>query len=312
MYYPYLRGKQYELILVREGASLISQSAIVPIIEPVKSSLSGIMRAVESLIESECRFVVVTNPQCGELVDQNDILKEKLFPIVEKYENFLPGYILTGEASDIDNLNEHPGSGVAVIHRGSAYGREVASLLADLEVDVVLNIFIEGKSSSKLYQRHFKKGERILVRDGFERKRNKDYGKQDFFSELHLTYDEEGMNGFGDFLIVGDEFSETGGPAYAIALHLTYIDDNDEERMYVKHYVSDKNHSPVDPAGKFQEALSKLVIDVNKSGSNIIHTNAVKEFSDLHDKQHFPGLGYVKKLSMQHHLETIEQYLSEE
>ena len=32
-----------------------------------------------------------------------------------------------------------------------------------------------------------------------------------FFSDLHITYQEEGMDGFGDFLMVGDAFSETGG-----------------------------------------------------------------------------------------------------
>jgi hypothetical protein len=31
------------------------------------------------------------------------------------------------------------------------------------------------------------------------------------------------MDGFGDFLIVGDDYSESGGPAYAIAIHLTFI-----------------------------------------------------------------------------------------
>ena len=30
------------------------------------------------------------------------------------------------------------------------------------------------------------------------------------------------MDGFGDFLIVGDDYSDTGGPAYAVAIHLTF------------------------------------------------------------------------------------------
>lgn len=43
------------------------------------------------------------------------------------------------------------------------------------------------------------------------------------------------MNGFGDFLIVGDEFSESGGPAYAVAIHLTYINTKHEDEMYIYH-----------------------------------------------------------------------------
>jgi len=309
MYYPYLRGKQYELILARENASLISRGKIIPILEPVRISLSGIIRTVESLIEHKSQFVVIINPQYGELIEENTTLKEKLFPIIERNEKFLPGYILTGEPSDEDNINELPDGGVAIIHQGSGNGREIAAMLENIRVEVASHIFIEGKTSSKLYQRHFSSEERVLIRDGFERKRNKDYGEKDFFSELHLTYAEENMTGFGDFLIVGDEFSETGGPAYAVAIHLTYIDDDDEKRMYVRHYKSDMDHSPVDPAGKFQEALSKLVADVKKKDTKILHTEAVDEFNELYERKHFPGLGYVKKLSMQHHLEIIGHYL---
>jgi len=72
------------------------------------------------------------------------------------------------------------------------------------------------------------------------------------------------MDDFGDFLIAGDEFSEGGGPAYAVALHLTLIDEEEDEDMFVKHYISDRTNTPDDPAGKFLEALAKVVEDVNK------------------------------------------------
>jgi hypothetical protein len=37
-------------------------------------------------------------------------------------------------------------------------------------------------------------------------------------------------------------------------------------------------------------------------------SDAVEEFRWLHEKRHFPGLGYVKKLSMNHHIETLADY----
>lgn len=40
MYYPYFRGKQYELIAIRERAGLIAENDFVPIIEPVKDNLT--------------------------------------------------------------------------------------------------------------------------------------------------------------------------------------------------------------------------------------------------------------------------------
>jgi hypothetical protein len=116
------------------------------------------------------------------------------------------------------------------------------------------------------------------------------------------------MSGFGDFLIVGDVYSEGGGPAYAVAIHLTYIDADDDDVMYVYHFVSTTNDTPTDPAGKFGQALQKLIDKLDTGHSKLFETSAIKEFRDLHAKKHFPGLGYVKKLSMKHHIETLAGY----
>ncbi len=61
----------------------------------------------------------------------------------------------------------------------------------------------------------------------------------------------------------------------------------------------------MDPAGKFLEALQKLVDEVDSSDTLVMKTNAVNEFTQLYKDRHFPGLGYVKKLSMKHHLELM-------
>ena len=65
----------------------------------------------------------------------------------------------------------------------------------------------------------------------------------------------------------------------------------------------------LDPAGKFAQALNKLVKELESGKSKLLGTSAIKEFRELHTKGHFPGLGYVKKLSMKHHIETLADYL---
>ena len=74
--------------------------------------------------------------------------------------------------------------------------------------------------------------------------RNRDYEPLEKFSDLHVTFEDEGMDGFGDFLIVGDDFSESGGPAYAIAIHLTFIDPDKEDEMWIHHFLSDRQDTP--------------------------------------------------------------------
>ena len=66
MYHPYLRGKQYELILLKENAKLISKSSIIPIIEPVKKNTAPLNKAIESLMEENIEFIVTINPKHGD------------------------------------------------------------------------------------------------------------------------------------------------------------------------------------------------------------------------------------------------------
>ena len=170
-------------------------------------------------------------------------------------------------------------------------------------------VFFDGRSS-KLYQQHFRHAaKRILIRDGFERRRNRDHPEVEFFSDLHATFELEGMSGFGDFLVVGDDYAESGGRAYAIAIHLTFIDSDKDDEMHVHHFKSDRQDTPEDPAGKFAEALAKLIHTLDSKQNKIYGSSAVEEFRQLYDRKHFPGLGYVKKLSMKHHIETIANYI---
>ncbi len=118
------------------------------------------------------------------------------------------------------------------------------------------------------------------------------------------------MDGFGDFLIVGEEYTEMGGPAYTVAIHLTFIDPDKDEAMYIYHFKSERKDTPGDVPAKFMEALGAMIKKLDEHGSKVLESKAVQEFRALYAKKHFPGLGYVKKLSMQHHIETLADYLA--
>jgi len=310
MYYPYFRGKQYELITLRENAERMSQAAIVPILEPVKQNVSGLRRALEALVEQNIRFILIVNPQCGELCDIDPALINDLISnTLSEYRNFSLGYIVNQDTllPNVISFCETAAHPVSIVHSGYQHGRKLADALISLE-NVTEHIFNE-EHCSKLYRKHFSEKTRVLIRDGFIKRTNREHPEVEHFSDLHITYDEERVDGFGDFLIVGDDYSEGGGPAYAIAIHLTFIDEDEDDDMFVKHYISDRTNTPVDPGGKFLEALQKLFDDVEKENSKIYRSNAVIEFVRCHQREHYPGLGYVKKLSMQHHLELMISFL---
>ena len=309
-YYPYFRGKQFELILLRDFAKFLTDHDICPIIEPVKTNLSSLRRTIHSLTEQNTNFTLVVNPQVGEFVSRpetNQLLEEALGSSPHGALG-----IIVNRDSNIANIKSsieaQPDRKFSIVHYGSEHGRDLAAAVNEL-TNIREHIFIES-FTGKLYQRYFRDGraQRILVRNSFKTRKNADYDESEHFSDLHITYTDEDMNGFGDYLIVGDEYSETGGPAYAVAIHVTYL--NSEDDMFVYHFKSVQSASPINPAGKFLEALRRLVDNYREPKSNIFRSQACGQFVELFDSQHFPGLGKVKQISMQHHLELIAGFLS--
>jgi len=310
MYFPYFRGKQYELISIRESASVLKNSGFTPIIEPVKEALSGLQKTLSVINDFEGSAIVIVNPNCGSYLNKLTEIIDFLNQCFPNSDRITPA-ILLNETIELETvrrlLNILVNRPVTFIHAGFTKALGLVELLKDAK-NTTQHVFMFD-SCGKLYQKHFLGfGKGVLIRDGFEKRANRKHPEVEFFSDLHATYELEGMKGFGDFLIVGDDYSEAGGPAYAVAIHLTFI--NDEDEMYVHHFKSIRQNTPTDPAGKFAEALAKLVEEINNPDSKVLKTESVKEFLVLHERGHFPGLGYVKKLSMKHHIETLADYFN--
>jgi hypothetical protein len=311
MYHPYFRGKLNELITIREMAGTLAAGNFVPIIEPVKEAINGLKRALDAVVEANGSAIVIVNPHYGDLSGGTDEITKLIETSYSSNPNIVVGILLTGdmtEAKTIDLCTAHSANPLALVHSGFANARSLAGQITAKSISISKNVFLEYHCG-KLYRKHFNDKPRVLVRDGFQKRKNREHPKLELFSDLHETYGEEGMQGFGDFLIVGDEFSETGGPAYAVAIHLTFIDNAADNEMFVYHFVSDTQDTPKDPAGKFAEALRKMIAKLDEPGSKVMETKAVTEFREFNARSHFPGLGYVKKLSMQHHIETLHMHL---
>ena len=311
MYHPYLRGKQYELITVREMAPLMAECRFEPIIEPVKETLSGLARTIKVVDEAKGKLVVIVNPEYGVYAEDGTEIADLVQSFLVDSAGLKVGMLLkerTTREQIEDFLRTYPLERVVLVHSGFTDARGLSEWLGERIADIK-HVFYEP-FCGKVYTRHFKGGQRVLIRDGFQKRRNADHPPVEMFSDLHVTYPDENMNGFGDFLIVGDDYSETGGPAYAVAIHLTYIDRDKEDVMYVRHFVSRRKDTPADPGGKFREALESMMKELNRPECKILASKAVEEFRELYERRHFPGLGYVKKLSMNHHIETLANYLS--
>lgn len=310
MYYPFFRGKQFELITIRDMAELLAANGFVPVIEPVRESLGGLKKTLEAVRDAGGSAIVIVNPYHGDHQENGAGITGLLHEDFSNVDTISAGILLRHGMTVEEvmgcyrkHVDHHP----VLVHWGFTEPKALAKELGD-SMPELTNIFVQDHAEL-LYRKHFGESKRILVRDGFKKQRNADYEEMEEFSELHVTYDDLGMAGFGDFLMVGDAYTEGGGPAYAVAIHITFIDPDKDDVMYIYHFVSKDKETPTDPAGKFAQALEKLVERLDSDTSHILETEAIMEFKKLHAKGHFPGLGYVKKLSMKHHIETLADYL---
>jgi len=308
MYYPYLRGKQFELILLREQAHDFAHQKIHPIIEPVKKDLSSIEKTLKTLNKQKASYVLLINPENGELKHNT----KPIFELIEQLDfndnkGISLGYIIRSE-KDLNALKtalkKYQDFQFSLVYWGQVDIKDIKTTIKENK-NIKEHIFIERHTGNAYTKQFVDSGlPCILIRDGFIQRKNDTYPTTEHFSDIHLTYNTEGFVGFGDFLTIGEIYREKGFMAYAVVIHLTYL--NKKSDMHIMHFVSDRTGSTADPAGKYGEALNKLKSEKNDNGL-IFNSNACAEFITVPT---YRGLGYVKKLSMQHHLELVADFLS--
>lgn len=306
MYFPYLRGRQFELIALRElaEASLLGNN-VIPIIEPVKLS-STLTSTLNSFTKVNKNIVIIGNPKVGSLFSdaKKDQSNKKMNSLKESMNSEWVIRAIIVDSKAKEHLSKLSASGIE--------SKQVMALCSNRDA---ISYFDEAFALGSLYnvvpyEPAFRRirGSRVLIDDKFTKKdRNTDYAGNDdeFFSDDHLFCYSDGYVGFSDFSIVGDEYKESGFAPYAVAIHIVYFDAKDNS-LRVKHFVSDSNDDISDPANKFYEAVGKLVEWNNQKHLN---TLGIRTFEEMYKNGAYPGLGVVKKLSIMHHLELVGKYL---
>ena len=303
MYFPYLRGKQEETLALREATFCSSRT--VPIYEPTNLNATNRNR-LRQAIEEGRRIALVTNSAKGEpppTVNEvcnfiEEIPSESVFPAIEIRPDTLPIQI------QFFAQRFHNRICVAVHRNHTHSSRQLSELLYPLS-DSVVHVLIDGGISRAVLRDLPARGF-VLLRDGFNHEsRNADYPAQSHFDDLLFNFDELEFSGFGDFTIVGDRYSSTGGPAHAVALHLTEIAPTG---IVANHFVSQPPHVSGDVAGKFFSALGLLVRATE--GRPDFDTDGVNAYRNSWSSVHYAGLGQPKRWSMLHHFEIIEKSLA--
>lgn len=307
MYCPIMRGKQNELIALRDLAPIVSPLHFKPIIEPVRENLPPLIKTIKELNDNDITPFIIINPDLGDFADNPQVLIQPIKNECSDLE-FIPCIKVTGDAAQYEGIIKALSQEYAIYAYDNLDKRNIKYLIdADY---AIINKSSSDAAKNYLQERDVKV---IIIDDPFQKeKRNADYAIKSFFSDLHVAYKtNKNIYGFSDYTIVGESYSEGGGPAYVITIHLSYIDTDEFDSMYIRHFSSENDGTPSNPGGKFIQALNNVITLINADPNIFDNTTGIDELRSLHRKTHYPGLGTVKKISMKHHIETICKYLSQ-
>lgn len=293
MYYPYLRGKMYELLALKDliSKNLIDAQNISPIIEPVKD-IPTFHNLLSVASEKQFPLNIIVNPKVGEFSDNAVI--EQLIENNHMYRSAILDHDTKNVNSDVrllfysepQKISFYDKSAVQVVPDSSTFRNKI------------------GLAT--------KKDNAVIFADCFKKQdRNADYVNipVEDFSEYHLIYKSEGYTGFGDYSIIGDTYNDSGFAPYAVAIHIVYFDN---ASLKIRHFVSHSNDDAKDPGNKVHEALEQFVkwYDEENIKGTLNDSFALHQLEELYKADKNKGLGFLKKLEIMHHLELMNRYLS--
>lgn len=310
MYFPYIRGRQYELLALKElvGKNLLGDK-VVPIIEPVKLT-STLINTISEYIKKGKHVGVIQNPGVGNFVGECKRVQEdsKEDTWCRTFNNFfisgdvIPSLLMNFDTKQVLDTNKI--TETIIVHNDPDFIDDYEQLFKMVPPRYTL------MPDERVFRRSVV-GDRVLFEDKFSKKiRNADYAKKpdEQFSEDHLFFAGEGYAGFSDYSVIGNDYVESGFAPYAVAIHIVYFDDH--KKLRIRHFVSDSNDDIENPAGKYYEALKKLAAWYGAE-ANPPKTTGIENFLEHYHKQTYPGLGTVKKLALMHHIELVSQFLEE-
>lgn len=311
MYFPYLRGKQFELKALKDFFDENpSEEFIIPVIEPVNKSTRALESALVALRGGGHHYALIMNPCEGDFKHRNVFFslpddKPDLFSLDGTWT---PAFICDEDAagSVLNRIKANSFSKVMLIFpTGIDLDDDLTNRLINHESVRYIVIYFRSASSPRIRSVLNSTGKSIIhMEDCFKsKKRNADYADHpdEAFSSAFSFYRSEGYYGFSDYTALSSEVNDGGMLPYALAIHLTYQKSVDV--IGIHHFVSDTNYDQTNIKGKFQEAALKIAPFFR---NHAFVSESVKELIfRANDPDGFPGLGYLKKLSVKNHLELI-------
>lgn len=309
MYFPYLRARQFELITLRELVSEgVLQNKIIPVLEPVKEGANNLDLAHKIFQENNFEAYLIVNPAVG----QNPGDTEKYLNYISGLGNpkYLPAFHYTDNPKYINDSIDKYKINKCLIICSTKFSDEVGLKFLCQKPNVSHIMLLEPNKYRSL-DRFIKSLNKFYIRldDVFERLQTNAHFlniSAHKFSEEHLFYEQENYQGFSDYTVLPSEYIDGGSTPRAVVIHLTYLNAEEQDQIWIRHFTSETNDSIANVQGKFAEAAQKAINFCTDLGLN---NSAITELRKYYDEKKYPGLGIVKKISIKNHLSVVSKFL---
>lgn len=275
-YYPVIRGRQFDLLALREMVAAGTLSAhIVPIIEPVKD-LPALSKASQAFTVHHHALYVIKNPQVGcygLLAKPAHAWAESAWVRAARYFDGQPAPLILTET--LAQALALPAGQDCLLPSGARFRQLRLTNAAYLEDHTPTR---ERTEDFRLVQREFYQY-RLAALPG---------------------------RGFADYPLATRHFDEHGYPQRAVALHLLFAQDGE---LWLQHFTSVNNADFSAPQEKFFEAAAPLPAWLKAHPAAA--TPALKTLIALAASRHFPGAGVLRKLQLQHFLGIMGRFLED-
>ena len=309
VYLPYLRGKFAELTAVREFSQQLPQLNrwLMPVIDPVRSDVSGVERAAQAMIDNGMRFALILNPERGDFDTAGDDYFSRLSDDLKATcgTAWSPAYLCReADAPEIREKLQDKEKALLVFQGRAAFTPSMQALTEDPRVAWVLDGTERSRGFSESV-RALTHPRTALLEDAFNRQeRNADYAliPDELFSETPWYFRGDGYDGVSDFTTIARAFNDGG--MLPVTIHMTYRQD---ETIRIHHFVSDSNRGQENIQGKFAEAADKAADFYRQHRLTV----GARELLTMYEAGVYPGLGTIKKWSIKNHLEVMATLLEE-
>lgn len=280
VYYPYLRGKQFDLLALKTllEADLLSKQ-VQPIIEPVKQSKT-FWSLIDLFKQKNHPCLIIDNPSAGDFLTDDGLQSLAAIPLAKARIVEQP----------IETYDTQPD--MWIIHHAEA------ALASDWSTNHIPTLV-----SKEFRLLTHVKGPKIIMEDPFTRlPKNLFYTEYatEFFSSRKKSFHQLGFNGYSDFSIDSKIYYESSYPSNRIALHWIFLDETAD--LQLAHLVSDDELPS--QKDKFFQVMAQLSDHEQRFPTN---TAGLQLLQNAVDQEKFPGMGVIRKASVMNHLEIVSR-----